>query len=274
MMQQRMQMQGGGGGNNNAGGQRWGGQDDFTIKEYQASLQEFLSHGGGGGVNSNKNSRVLDHQSNSSFTQDAGNLSSEYAMRMQVPTNFDLGGGFGGGSNKRNRRGSLRSVDDMDLALATKKALKSIESTERPSFQSIDDMGMRSTFKSVDTMDLMSLGNSINDILEEDLQNMTPDMREKYARRLSLAMMTGGGNNNSNKINETFVSMPPGGGRGRPKKRNDVAEPTPVASGGSKQYLQVQTKDCDGPSGINRNSQLSINLNLDGADDESRLSFM
>jgi hypothetical protein len=38
--------------------------------------------------------------------------------------------------------------------------------------------------------------------------------------------------------------------------------------------LQVQTKDCDGPSGINRNSQLSINLNLDGADDESRLSFM
>ena len=245
-------------------------------------MQQFLSHGGGGGgggggVNGSKNSRVLDHQSNSPFTQDAGNyLSSDYAMRMQVPTNCDPGGGGfgGGGSNKRNRRGSGRSVDDMDLALATKKALKSVESTERPSFQSIDDMGMRSTFKSVDTMDLMSLGNSINDILEEDIQNMTPDMREKYVRRLSLTMMTGGGNNNSNKINETFVSMPPGGRRGRPKKRNDGAEPTPVASGGSKQYLQVQTKDCDGPSGINRNSQLSINLNLDGADGESRLSFM
>ena len=36
---------GGGGGYNNSNTRA--GQDEFTIEEYQASLQNFLSHGGG-----------------------------------------------------------------------------------------------------------------------------------------------------------------------------------------------------------------------------------
>jgi hypothetical protein len=246
MMQQWMQ--GGGGGNNKHVGQRGGGQEDFTIEEYQASLQQFLSHGGGiGGVGSNSKFR-----NNASLAQDARNLSNSNLMCMQVPTkNPDER------SNKRNRRGSLQSVDDINLPLG-RNTFQSLE-VDRPSFQSIDDLGMRNTFKSVDTMDLMSIGNSINEIIDEDLEGMTPEMREKHARRLSLTMMLGG-----NDIKNANLKP----------MRNEGSKAEFNNSSGSKQQFLVQTKGCDGPSTMNRSSQLSMNFNLDGAEDESRLSFM
>ncbi|KAL3816328.1 hypothetical protein ACHAXA_008399 [Cyclostephanos tholiformis] len=247
MMQQWMR--GGEGGNNSNMGQRKGGQDDFPIEEYQASLQQFLSHGGGRGGIGNKN-----ELSTSSLTQNAGSSNSmDYSnlMCMQVPTkNHDHR------SNKRNRRGSLESVDDINLPLG-RPTLQSIESTiGRPSFQSVDDLGMRSTFKSVDTMDLMSIGNSINEIIDEDLEKMTPEMRDKHARRLSLTMMVG--------ANDRKNVKPMRNERNKAEFNN--------SSGGSSFF--VQTKGCDGPSTMNRSSQLSMNFNLEGVEDDSRLSFL
>ena len=286
---------GGGGGYNNSNTRA--GQDEFTIEEYQASLQNFLSHGGG--HNNKKQMRSLDvvgldssHRTNldaSHRTAVAGNLS-EW-LQMQVPTNFDYGVSNSSGANKRNRRRSILrgSVDDSDLPnrntfasmmdddkLSQSDRTSSFTLNGRNTMNSIDAFGMRNTFKSVDTMDLMSIGNSINDIVEEDWEQMTPDMRARYSRRLSLTMMSG--------VNTPFQNQQWGSGRfgtGRPKMSN--------SGDNMEQYLQVQTKDCDGPrqaSKATRNSQLtmdfnkseasqlSLMLNLEGTEDDSRLSFM
>lgn len=289
---------GGGGGYNNSNTRA--GQDEFTIEEYQASLQNFLSNGGGHNNKNNnkKQMRSLDvvgldssHRTNldaSHRTAVAGNLSE--GLQMQVPTNFDYGVSNSIGANKRNRcRSILRgSVDDSDLpnrntfaSMMDDNKLSQSDRTSctlngRNTMNSIDDLGMRNTFKSVDTMDLMSIGNSINDIVEEDWEQMTPDMRARYSRRLSLTMMSG--------VNTPFQNQQWGSGRfgtGRPKMIN--------SGDNMEQYLQVQTNDCDGPrqaSKATRNSQLtmdfnkseasqlSLMLNLGGTEDDSRLSFM
>lgn len=280
---------GGGGGNTNSNTRT--GQDEFTIEEYQASLQHFLSHGGGN--NNKKQMRSLDvvgvdssHRTNldaSHRTAVAGNLSD--GLQKQVPTNFDYGGSNNSsGANKCNRRRSILrgSVDDSDLpnprntfaSMMNDDKLSQSDRTSwifnsRNTMDSIDDLGMRSTFKSVDTMDLMSIGNSINDIVDEDWEQMTPDMRAKYSRRLSLTRMSG--------VNNPFLNQQWGSGRGgdRPKMSN--------TGDNMEQYLQVQTKDCDGPTRNSRlnmdfnkseASQLSLMLNLEGAEDDPRLSFM
>jgi hypothetical protein len=225
----------------------------------------------------------------------AGNLSD--GLQMQVPTNFDYGGSSNNnssGANKRNRRRSILrgSVDDSDLpnrnTFASMMDDDKLSQSDRLSWtlngrntmNSIDDLGMRNTFKSVDTMDLMSIGNSINDIVEGDWEHMTPVMRAKYSRRLSLTMMSGV---NTPFQNQQWGSSGRGGdGTGRPKMSN--------TGDNMEQYLQVQTKDCDGPRNsykLTRNSQLSnmdfnkseasqlsLMLNLEGTEDDSRLSFM
>ena len=285
---------GGGGGYNNSNTRA--GQDECTIEEYQASLQNFLSHGGG--HNNKKQMRSLDivgldssHRTNldaSHRTDVAGNLSE--GLQMQVPANFDYGVSNSSGANKRNRRRSILrgSVDDSDLpnrntfaSMMDDDKLSQSDRTSctlngRNTMNSIDAFGMRNTFKSVDTMDLMSIGNSINDIVEEDWEQMTPDMRARYSRRLSLTKMSG--------VNTPFQNKQWGSGRfgtGRPKMSN--------SGDNMEQYLQVQTKDCDGPRQASKDtrnsqltmdfnkseaSQLSLMLNLEGTEDDSRLSFM
>lgn len=163
------------------------GPEEYTIEEYQASLQHFLSHNDdyGGSTRKNDISRP-DPMMSRDRTERANNLTapSPYDNRIsdtieciQVATNL------GDGSNKRNRRSSLRSVDDMDLPIG-RNTFKSVDSNDRPSFQSMDDMDIRGTFRSVDTLDMMSIGNSINEIMEDDIKK-NPEVLKKYGRRMS-----------------------------------------------------------------------------------------
>lgn len=303
-------------GNNKMGSGR--GKEEFTIEEYQASLQQFLSHNDTvGGGSSRENSQIQpDHMmSREKMAQQAGNLTNSSSSArnnnpynitgagaiqcIQVPTNFDDDKGGGGGNKRSNPpRSSLRSVDDMDLPIG-RNTFQSVDSNNRPSFQSsMDDMDIRGTFKSVDTMDLMSIGNSINEIMDDDIKQ-NPEMRKKYGRRMSNAASRsgmskgagggGGGGNNAASLNN-FRHLPgqtleiktmdhgqggrsSGRGGGKKKTRKDGGD-SQLAPTGTRH--SVQTKGCDGPSTAGmggRNSQLSIQNLMDGADDASRMSF-
>lgn len=121
-------------------------QQNFNIEEYQASLQQFLSHGGG-------NSGVHPERTMSQSTQLAGNLSgfvqNNNTQRMQVPTHL------GDGGNKRSSTRRRRtSIDDIDLPIGVGtmpggrgtfdgNLFASVSSDNRPSFQSMDDMDIR-----------------------------------------------------------------------------------------------------------------------------------
>ena len=249
------------GGNMNTGnmqnmqGNTGRGPEDFTIEEYQASLQQFLSH----------DDDVGNFKTNAAAAHPDLMMSQNYYQCIQVPTNLEDGGG-----NKRGRRGSLRSVDDMDLPRTT---FKSVGSAERPSFQSMDDLDIRGTFRSVDTMDMMSIGNSIDEIMNHDIKQ-NPEMSKKYGRKFTA-------NNNTTyptSLNDfahlagesvEIRTMDHGQGneRGGQKK---------VKKGGMTQVgttHMVQTKSCDGPSTAVRGSQLSIKDLMDGVDEGSRMSF-
>mmetsp|Transcript_20010 Transcript_20010/g.36740 ORF Transcript_20010/g.36740 Transcript_20010/m.36740 type:complete len:832 (+) Transcript_20010:304-2799(+) len=295
------------------------GPDEFTIEEYQASLQQFLSHNddvGGGSSASNRNinndppmlSRGVSHLSQS--TQHATNLSNPSSSQqynntmmsggvqcLQVPTNTEDGNNNNTGPTDEQEQS--RSVDDLDLPIM-RNTFKSVDSADRPSFQSMDDMDIRGTFRSVDTMDLMSIGNSINEIMDEDIKQ-NPEMRKKYGRRLSSAASrydsskAGGGNDTNGRntlgsLND-FSHLPgrtleiktmdhgnarANGGPKKIKKGGGGIDPRLVAQAKGMTRHSVQTKDKDGPSGAvgGRNSMLSIkDLNLEGVDDASRMSF-
>ena len=295
--QQMMQGQGNGGS---------GKKEEFTIEEYQASLQQFLSHGGGvGGAAGNNNfggsnTGGRPARTMSQATTLAGNLSGageggqQQYESVQVPTNMN----DGNPSKKKRPYSRRRSIDDIDVQYGGKpqmeggkghvafanKLFQSVTSEERPSFLSMDDMDIRGTFRSVDTMDLMSIGNSINEIMDDDIKN-NPEMRKKYAeRRLSNA----GENDYVFNPGETIEINTMDHGRGSTaaggaKKRKDTTsskgiDPRLIAqaqAAGTK--LTVQTKSNDGPksnAGMGgRGSQLSMNMNFDGLDDDSRMSF-
>ena len=255
-------------------------QQNFNIEEYQASLQQFLSHGGG-------NSGVHPERTMSQSTQLAGNLSgfaqNNNTQRMQVPTHL------GDGGNKRSSTRRRRtSIDDIDLPIGVGtmpggrgtfdgNLFASVSSDNRPSFQSMDDMNMdfRGTFRSVDTMDLMSIGNSINEIMDDDMK-LNPEMRKKYGRRLSNASRSKGlpGTLDDFVYNQgqTIEFKTSDLGNGGAKKKKSI-DPRLIAGAGTRH--SVQTKGNDGPSNYtSRGSQLSMNMNFDGLDDnESRMSF-
>lgn len=255
-------------GRNNAGSSSNG--KDFTIEEYQASLQQFLSHNDdlGGRNNSmmSKNTQHAGNLSSNAYGNGGGMMSNSGGMMgstiqcIQVPTNLEDG--------KGTKRGRRRSVDDMDLPIG------------RNTFQSEGSMGdtdIRGTFRSVDTLDMMSIGNSINDIIEDDARK-NPDAAKQYLRRLS----TGSGKMGL----KDFAFLPGqtveiktmdhgrGSGGGLRKKKQYQQGGTSQAVGTT---LSVQTKGCDGPSsggmGGLRGSQLSMDLRLDDKDDGSRMSF-
>jgi len=265
-----MNNMGGGGNMNNMGGGGMSGggvnsQKEFSIEEYQASLQEFLYHDDGnnntdsGGGSSSR----LQFKNASNVNNNRYGISTEC---IQVPTNLNDG-------NRRSaRRNSDRSVDDIDLPIG-RNTFKSVDSDSRPSFQSMDDVGIRDTFRSVDTMDLMSIGASLNEIVEEEIKN-NPEERKKYSRRLSAssrhsryagAIAAGGATLND------FAHLPGAtvevktmnhgqGGGGGPKKIRKAIDPRLVAMAGKS------------GSGGAKDSVLSTDLNLDGIDD-GRMSF-
>lgn len=258
-----------------------GGGQQFSIDEYQASLQEFLGHddGGntGGGVDARGISKQYSMSEQTQATQQINNTSNtKYGGRtvetIQVPTNLN----DGGSRRSTARRNSDRSIDDIDLPIG-RNTFKSVDSTERPSFQSMDDMGIRDTFRSVDTMDLMSIGASLNEIVEEEIK-MNPEVRKKYSRRLSASSRHSryasgnnqGGGGGGPSLND-FAHLPgatvqvktlnhgQGGGNG-PKKIRKAIDPRLVAMAGKS----------DG--GNKRGSALSTDLDLDGLED-GRMSF-
>ncbi|KAL7451429.1 hypothetical protein ACHAWC_003267 [Mediolabrus comicus] len=263
----------GGGNMNGMGGVGGGGGQQFSIEEYQASLQEFLGHddggntGGGGGI-----SKQYSMSEQTQATQQINNTSNtNYGGRtvetIQVPTNLN----DGGSRRSTARRNSDRSIDDIDLPIG-RNTFKSVDSTDRPSFQSMDDMGIRDTFRSVDTMDLMSIGASLNEIVEEEIKT-NPEVRKKYSRRLSASSRHSryaSGNNQGPSLND-FAHLPgatvqvktlnhgQGGGNG-PKKIRKAIDPRLVAMAGKS----------DG--GNKRGSALSTDLDLDGLED-GRMSF-
>lgn len=270
----------GGGNMNGMGGVRGGGGggQNFSIEEYQASLQEFLGHddggntGGGGGI-----SKQYSMSEQTQATQQIDNTSNtKYGGRtietIQVPTNLN----DGGSRRSTGRRNSDKSIDDIDLPIG-RNTFKSVDSADRPSFQSMDDMGIRDTFRSVDTMDLMSIGASLNEIVEEEIK-MNPEVRKKYSRRLSASSRHSryasgnnqGGGEGGPSLND-FAHLPgatvqvktlnhgQGGGNG-PKKIRKAIDPRLVAMAGKS----------DG--GNKRGSALSTDLDLDGLED-GRMSF-
>jgi len=199
----------------------------------------------------------------------------------------------------------------MDIRRDTFKSVDSADRPSFQSFKSVDTMDiMRNTFKSVDTMDLMSIGNSINEIADDEVkqQQHHSEMRKKYGRRLSNASSSNRytrgrhdnkippGNNNVNggrtaaaaaaaATLSDFANLPGrtleiktldhGNGRtsGGPKKIRKAIDPRLVAAAMAGRH-SIQTKDNDGPSVGGRGSMLSIkDLNFDGVDDTSRMSF-
>ena len=240
----------------------------------------------------------------SQTTQMAGNLSGIYnnsnnnmnnntLQCIQVSTNLKDGSSSSNNPNKRPYR-RRQSIDDIDINIGPRGTLdgimfNSVSSDSRPSFQSMDDMDIRGTFRSVDTMDLMSIGNSINDIIDEDIK-MNPEMRKKYGRRLSNASRTKGlpdtindflvnrmGGDQTIEIKTMDHGNGNGGGGAKKKKTKKSIDPrllAPPQAVGTRH--SVQTKGNDGPSNPGmggRGSQLSMNMNFDGLDDDSRMSF-
>ena len=274
------------GGGNNMGGRGGGRVNSFSIEEYQASLQEFLH---------NDDGRELSHQQSMTSqattpfdnTSNNANSNNPYLDSMkciQVPTNINDG-------NRRSyaRRNSDRSVDDIDLPIG-RNTFKSVDSDDRPSFQSMDDVGIRDTFRSVDTMDLMSIGASLNEIVEEDINkqknhhhpttiNNPKEQRKKYSRRLSASSRHsryGGANAAAAAGGATlsdFAHLPGAtlevktmnhgqGGGGGPKKIRKAIDPRLIDMAGKSGGSGVAGKD----------TILSADLNLDELDD-GRMSF-
>ena len=278
-----MNNMGGGGGGVNS-------QNQFSIEDYQASLQEFLHHDDGNANKKNGNDNrenSMNSQATQRFdnTNDGGN-NNPYATGtvecIRVPTNLNDG-------NRRSqttRRNSDRSIDDIDLPIG-RNTFKSVDSDERPSFQSMDDLdigGSRDTFRSVDTMDLMSLGASLNEIVEEELNGADADAekRRKNSRRLSAtsfhsryAKASGsGGGGGGGSLND-YAHLPGAtvevktmsygqGGGGGPKKIKKAIDPRLVAMAGKRGSVT---------GGGTKGSMLSTNLDLDGIDDPERMSF-
>ena len=133
----------------------------------------------------------------------------------------------------------------------------------------------RASYRSVDTMDLMSIGNSINEIMDDDMK-LNPEMRKKYCRRLSNASRSKGlpGTLDDFVYNQgqTIEFKTADLGNGGAKKKKSI-DPRLIAGAGTRH--SVQTKGNDGPHNYtSRGSQLSMNMNFDGLDDnESRMSF-
>eukprot|EP00580_Thalassiosira_gravida_P010453 CAMPEP_0201629718 /NCGR_PEP_ID=MMETSP0493-20130528/4284_1 /ASSEMBLY_ACC=CAM_ASM_000838 /TAXON_ID=420259 /ORGANISM="Thalassiosira gravida, Strain GMp14c1" /LENGTH=883 /DNA_ID=CAMNT_0048100759 /DNA_START=1487 /DNA_END=4138 /DNA_ORIENTATION=+ len=326
MMNNMQQMQG----NKPSGGR--GVPEDFTIEEYQASLQQFLSHTddfGGGGASNEPTLSAADRMAleremaakglaNNSASSSSRQYNTNAGGRhVHVATNLEDGNSRNGNNNNNNNADMEGSGSaDMDI---NRDTFKSVDSADRPSFQSfktVDTMDIRNTFKSVDTMDLMSIGNSINEIMDDELKQH-PEMRKKYGRRLSNASSSNRysrgrhdnkippGNNNVHGAGRSagdgaaaaaatlsdFANHPSrtleiktldhGNGRasGGPKKIRKAMDPRAidprlVAAAAKAGRHSVQTKDNDGRSGGGRGSMLSIkDLNFDGVDDTSRMSF-
>lgn len=249
--------------------------EEFNIEEYQASLQEFLSHDDdyavpskSGGAGRGKSS-ISKRSGNSSGIDNNGTIGC-----FEVPTS--IGDKNGGGD-----RQSIRTLSTLDMARGT---FKSVDTGDRQSFRSVDDLDVRPSFRSVDTMDLMSIGNSINEIMDEDMKQ-NPESRKKYSRRLSdsgRVSRSGGNSSNNNSIND--FSYFPGttlevktmnhgqGGGGGPKKIRKAIDPRLATFSGAARG-SMQDKD-----GRPRGSLLSL-MSRDLADlenvldDGTRMSF-
>lgn len=209
-----------------------GGQG-FSIEEYQASLQEFLSN---------------DDVGNNTSNRDSNNANNNYcgeAQVYQVPTSL-------GDKNTAGRSGrdSMQSIGTF-----ARNTFQSVDSNcRRKSFESVDDMDVRPTFRSVDTMDMMSITNSVNDIIDDDVLR-NPEVREKYEKKAA----DGEGYHKFEVATLEVKTMDHGQGGSRPKK----IDPRLVAMAGAKHT--VQTKQDDGPGRPDRRSSM--------ASVDSRMSF-
>ncbi|KAL3756860.1 hypothetical protein ACHAWU_005122 [Discostella pseudostelligera] len=262
-----------------------GGGGEF-VEEYQASLQQFLSHNGDFGVDNidgNRSEEAFRRASRkfSETTQRAGvgarSSSAQQQQQqqqqqgrpqfdtitcIQIPTNLEDGhrsyNRRGGGGNRRPSR------DDSYLPTLRLNTFGSMDSFARPSFQSMDDIDMRDSFKSVNTMDLMSIGCSINEVYDEDVK-INSESWKKYRRRMSAASQVD--HNNFGASHLTGLT-------GLTGLSDFGTLSRPDSDGFGVTSHVVQTKDCDGPSKNNaRGSQLSMVLNLDDPDECMRLSF-
>jgi hypothetical protein len=241
---------GGGSGGRNGGG---GGQRGFTIEEYQASLQEFLSNDGdgNGGNFSNKKSRKNERPQDGNKYEGKDDKYNDTVNVYQVPTSL--------GDKKNSSRGQGGRDSMQSIGTFGQNTFASVEpGCNRKSFESVDDMEVRPTFRSVDTMDMMSITNSINDIVDDEVLR-NPEMREKYEKKMS--QNTDNSSYHKFEVQTLEVkTMEHGqGDKGGPKKIKKSIDPRLVAM--SKQT--VQTKETDGPSG-RRNSTQSV---------DSRMSF-
>jgi hypothetical protein len=263
-----------------------GGGGEF-VEEYQASLQQFLSHNGDFGVDnidairseeefrraSRKFSETtqragvgarssLAQQQQQQQQQQQGRSQFDTITCIQIPTNLEDGHGSynrrGGGGNRRPSR------DDSYLPTLRRNTFGSMDSFARPSFQSMDDIDMRDSFKSVNTMDLMSIGCSINEVYDDDVK-INSESWKKYRRRMSAASQVD--HNNFGASHLTGLT-------GLTGLSDFGTLSRPDSDGFGVTSHVVQTKDCDGPSKNNaRGSQISMVLNLDDPDECMRLSF-
>ncbi len=277
-------MSGFGGGGMPRGRGNGGGEQVEFVEEYQASLQQFLSHNGDFGADSNMDGnrsgedvrRASRKFSEISETTHRAGVKSSSVLQQQgrqqlatttcilIPTNLEDGHGSynrragGGGGNRRPSR------DDSYLPTLRQNTFGSIDSFTRPSFQSMDDIDMRDSFKSVNTMDLMSIGCSINEVYDEDVKINSESWR-KYRRRMSAASQV-----DRNEFGASHLTGLTGltgltdyGSLSRQEEGDGFGVTSHV----------VHTKDCDGPSKNTRGSQLSMVLNLEDPDECMRLSF-
>jgi hypothetical protein len=241
-------MMGGQAGQGQGGSGGLSGGRGFTIEEYQASLQEFLSNDGDGGYDNKPR--------NNSVNQDTNNFKNNFGGEgtvFQVPTSL----GDKNTTSNRSGRDSMQSIGTF-----ARNTFQSVDSNcHRKSFESVDDMDVRPTFRSVDTMDMMSITNSINDIVDDDVLR-NPEMREKYAKRRLSQDDDGEGRHKFELATLEVKTMDHGQGGGRPKKIDSI-DPRLIAMSGAKHT--VQTKQDDGPGRAEKRSSM--------ASVDSRMSF-
>ncbi|KAL7466959.1 hypothetical protein ACHAXS_008458 [Conticribra weissflogii] len=264
--------QDGGGGSRRRGNAK---SEEFNIEEYQASLQEFLSHDDEYAVPSRSGGSDRGKSSNSKRSGNPSGIDNNGTIGcFEVPTS--IGDKNGGGD-----RQSIRTLNTLDIARGT---FKSVDTGDRQSFRSVDDLDVRPSFRSVDTMDLMSIGNSINEIMEEDMKQ-NPENRKKYSRRLSESgrvSRSGGNYSNNNSINDfayfpgttlEVKTMSHGqGGGGGPKKIRKAIDPRLATLSG---VARGSMQDKDGKPRGSLLSFMSRDLtDLDNVlDDGTRMSF-
>lgn len=203
-----------------SGGQS-GGSRGFTIEEYQASLQEFLS-------NDNDGSYESKSRNNSSNRDSPKNNNSGETQVIQVPTSL-------GDKNTAGRSGrdSMQSIGTF-----ARNTFQSVDSNcYRKSFESADDMDVRPTFRSVDTMDMMSISNSVNEIIDDDVLR-NPETRENYEKKVA---------QNADGVETTD--------RGQEGAKSKKIDPRLVAMAGAKHT--VQTKLDDGPGRVEKRSSMA-----------------